>query len=552
MTARAMTRRTFLRGSAATVVVLGMPSCGGSPQADPGPVRIAGGFFGFPSAFASIAGPGYVQMSLLYDTLLWKDASGRLLPWLARRYERSPDGLTYTFTLRENVLWHDGRPLTATDVAFTFEYFARQPLGPLLVAQPVGIEEARATAAHTVEVRLRAPVVTFADAVAGAVPIIPRHIWSSIRDAPRAQDRQVLVGSGPYRLASISVGEGSALMRENERYFLGRPYVRRVELRPVDDELTALRAGEIDVASTPVEGGASAALEPLRSDDEFGIVAERGSWTFPLIFNLAGGGAPADLRFRRACALAIDRRAIVRRLLGGDGEPGNPGFLSPLHPFHADVEQYAFDPAAAGRLLDQAGYERVGADGMRRGRDGRPLRVGILVGNAPVPPALDVLVAALKDVGVALRPQAVDLPTLFQRTQKHADDIALTLYPGPGGTAPNADPDTLRTFFSSRIEGRLQGAQGWVDREFDRLAARQLVTADVAARRRALARMQAIVARDLPALALYYPTVSHVFRRRALDRWYVTPGGFAGGLPGVLNKHVLVTGMRTGLRIRAT
>lgn len=549
---RGMTRRTFVRGSAATVLALGLPGCGASSPAPPGTVRVAGGFFGFPSPFAYIAGPGYVQMSLLYDTLLSKDASGRLLPWLAERFERSPDGLTYTFRLREGVRWHDGRPLTAQDVAFTFEYFAAQTLGPLLVAQPFGVKEARATGARIVEIELRTPAVTFLDAVAGAVPIIPRHIWSAIGDPPQAQDREVLVGSGPYRLRSFSVGEGSALLEPNDDFFLGMPFVRRLELRPVDDELTALRAGEIDLAGTPVEGGRPEALAPLRSDASYGIVEERGSWTFPVIFNLARGGAPADVRFRRACALAIDRRAIVQRLLGGAGAPGNPGFLPPGHPFAAAVEQYPYDRVAAQRLLDEAGYRRAGGagDAPRRDAAGKPLRLQVLAGNAPVPPVLDLLVAALKDVGVQLRPQTVDLPTLFTRTQSGADDSALTLYPGPGGTAPNADPDTLRTFFSSRIEGRLQGAQGWHAPEFERLAARQLVTADRAARRRLLARMQQIVARDVPALALYYPTVSHVFRRSAFDRWYVTPGGFAGGLPGVLNKHALVTGMRTGLRIR--
>ena len=354
-----MTRRAFVRGSAATVVALGLPSCGGASPAPAGTVRVAGGFFGFPTPFAYIAGPGYVQMSLLYDTLLWKDASGRLLPWLASGYERSRDGRTYTFALREDVRWHDGRPLTAADVAFTFAYIAAQPLGPLIVAQPFGVEAARAIARHTVEIRLRRPAVTFLDAVAGAVPIIPRHVWSDIRDAPRAQGRDVLVGSGPFEMKSISVGEGSALYTANERYFLGAPYVRRVELRPVDDELTALRAGEIDVASTPVEGTAPRALAPLRGDAAYDIVEERGSWTFPLIFNLSRGGPVADVRFRRACALAIDRRAIVRRLLGADGgEPGNPGFLPPGHPFHAGVEQYPFDRRAAERLLDDAGYRR--------------------------------------------------------------------------------------------------------------------------------------------------------------------------------------------------
>lgn len=98
------------------------------------------------------------------------------------------------------------------------------------------------------------PAVTFLESVAGAVPIVPRHVWSQIEDAPRAQEPRVLVGSGPYRLESFSRGEGALLFLANDDYFLGRPYIRRVELHPVDDELTALRAGQIDAADTPPEG----------------------------------------------------------------------------------------------------------------------------------------------------------------------------------------------------------------------------------------------------------------------------------------------------------
>lgn len=545
-----MSRRAFVRGSAATALALGLGSCSASPPAPEATVRLAGGFFGFPSPFAYIAGPGYVQMSFLYDTLVWKDASGRMIPWLAERWKRSADGLSYTFELRSGIRWHDGRPLTADDVAFTFRYFARQPLGPLIVAQPFGVAEARATGARTVEIRLERPTVTFLESVAGSVPIIPRHIWSSIEDAPRAQELDVLVGSGPYRVASYSPGEGATLYVANPSYFLGPPYVRRIELRPVDDELTALLAGEIDVADTPAEGVPPSTLATLRDDPDFAVVQSVGGFTFPLIFNLGRGGALADRRFRRACATAIDRGAIVQRLLGGNGQPGNPGFLPPDHPFAVEVEQYPFDPRAANRLLDEAGYRRSGPDGPRAERDGAPLELEILTANAPVPPVLDLLVAALSAVGVQLRPRSVDLPTLFGRTQSGANEIALTLYPGPGGTAPDADPDTLRTFYSSRVEGRLQGAQGYADRELDRLAERQLVTSDVADRRRLLARMQAIVARDVPALPLYYPTLFSVFRRSAFDQWYPTPGGFAGGLPGVLNKQALVTGAKTGVQVR--
>lgn len=548
-----LSRRRFLQISAAAAgaAAAGVLFAGGrsSPVSEPRTVRLAGSTFGFPSPFAYIAGPGYEQMSLLYDTLLWKDGSGRLLPWIAEGYERSADGLTYTFFLRDRVTWHDGQPLTAEDVAFTFEYFAEQVLGPLLVAQPFGVRGASARDRHVVEIHLELPSVTFLEQVAGAVPIIPKHIWAAIDDPRRAQDVEVLVGSGPYRLAAFSRGEGSLAFAASPGYFLGEPFVRRVELRPVDDELNALRAREIDVASTQAEGVRPELVKRFRDDDAFGIVEDTGSFTFPLIWNARRGGALADARFRRACALAIDRVDIVQRLLGDNGTPGNPGFLPPGHPFRTDVEQYSADPAAANRLLDEAGYRHPAPGGVRQGQDGKPLRFEMLTGNAPVPAVLPLVVEALRGIGVELQPLAVDLPTLFGRLQDHDNDIALSLYPGPGGTAPNADPDLLRIFYASTVATRLQGAQGWIDQEFDRLAGEQLITADESQRSGLLARMQQIIARDVPALPLYYPTQVTVFRRETFDRWYSTPGGFGGGLPGVRNKHVLVTGRTTGLTI---
>lgn len=546
-----MNRRAFVARSAGAGLALFLGGClASSPGGGPRTVRLGGGSFGMPSPFAYIASLGYVQMILLYDTLLWKDASGRLLPWLARRFRRSRDGLAYTFQLRDGIRWHDGRPLTAQDVAFTFEYFQRQPLGPLVIAQPFGVKAARALDRLTVEVELELPAVTFLESVAGAVPIVPRHVWASIDDAPGAQDIDVLVGSGPYRLESFSLGEGTALFVANERYFLGAPFVGRIESHAVDDELVALQAGEIDVAETPPEGVDDDVLAPFRADPSLGLVANPGGFTFPLLWNLARGGALGDQPFRRACALAIDRRAIVQRLLGGNGFAGNPGFLPPTHPFHADVEQYAFDRHAANHLLDRAGYRRWAPSGVRSRADGEPLRFGLLVGNAPVPPFLDLLVAGLGEVGIALEPLAVDLPTVFGRLQEGAYEMAVSLYPGPGGTAPSADPDGLRTFYSSRVEGRLQGARGYVDEELDRLARDQLVTADRQERMRLVARMQRLIAADVPALPLVYPTQFSAFRKEVLDQWYYTPGGFAGGLPTVLNKHVFVTGSRTGLEIR--
>ncbi len=542
-------RRGFIRGSAAAATALYLGGCGTSTSAS-GTVRLAGGTFGFPSPFAYIGGPGYVQMNFIYDTLVWKDDSGRLLPWLARSVSRSPDGRTYTFQLRDGVRWHDGRPLSAEDVAFTFNYFAKQSLGPLLIAQAFNVRGARATGPLTVEVMLEIPAVTFLHSVAGAVPIIPKHIWQSISNAPAAQDLAVLVGSGPYRLKSYSAGEGSYLYLANDSYFLGRPFVNRVELVPVDDELVALQAGQTDVGETAPEGVSPDALASFRANPAFGIVQQTGDFMFPLIWNLGKGGALADVRFRRACALAIDRSAVVSRLVGANGEPGNPGFLPRGHPYHVDVEQYSFDPAAANRLLDSAGYRRTSPGAPRQAPNGRPLSFQILAGNAPVPPVIDLIIPALRNVGVEMSTKAVDLPTLFSLAQQDSDELALTLYPGPQGASPDADPDTIRAYYSSNVKGRLEGAQGYVNPEFNRLADAQLITADVAKRRQMIARMQHIIASDLPALPLYYSTLFTVFRKSAFNQWYYTPGGLGSGLPSAINKQALITGAKTGMTIR--
>lgn len=564
---RQIDRRTFLRGSAAAWLML-FGGCEGSrrsgadspppaevdPDVDPlklapapRPVlRLPGAAFGFPSPFAYVAGPGYRQMSLLYDTLVTQDASGAILPWLASSHERSDDGLVYTFVLRDGIRWHDGTPVTADDVAFTFDYYRRRTLGPLVVVQPHGIAKAVASGPGTVRLHLDRPDVTFLTSMAAGVPIAPRHVWEKVDDPAAAQDTEMLVGSGPYRLASYK-GEGSPLLYEaNDDYFLGRPFVRRIEITPVADELTALLAGEVDVAESDVTGTRPDALAPFRSNPAFGIVEQPGGFTFPLYWNLGKGGVLGDVRFRRACAMAIDRRDVVKRLTGGNGTPGNPGFLPPSNPFHVDVEQYPFDRRAANRLLDDAGYTRRG-EGIRRDNKGKALSFELVFPNILTPLA-QVLVEAVKAVGIELRPRGVELgPALYGKKLRGDYDMAIALYPGPSGPGPNADPDFLRPIFSAQAGSNLNRADGYRSEEFDDLAERQLAAFDRSDRERLVGRMQEILARDLPVLPLYYSTLFGVFRKEVFDQWYWAAGGFP---VTTYNRHLFVTGLRTGTGVR--
>ena len=566
-------RRTFLAGAVAAGGALVLGGCGdddggggatatttqrGDESMRPAPrptLRLAGGDQGFPSPFAYTRGPGYIQMSYLYDTLLWKDSTGAVLPWLAASLpQRSADGRTYTFELRDNVRWHDGRPLTPADVAFSFRYFATQReagrLSQTIIVEPVPeITEVRETGPRSVEFQLSAPVATFLQfGGAGAVPIVPQHVWSQVDNASMATDPQVLVGSGPYRLESYSRGEGSYLYTANDDYFLGRPFVRRIENRPAGAgpaaELNPLMAGELDAGAA--SGVRPEALEPFRRDAAFEVVEQPpGVSQTALNWNLAKPGPLADPRFRQACARAIDREDLVRRLFAGNGTAGNPGWIPPESPWHAPVEQYRFDVATADRLLDDAGYRRPSPDATRQTADGQPLRFGLLVTSPPAP-VTEVVVNALRAVGVELQPQAVDMPTFNQRVNRGETDMYLI---NSGGMNSDLAPDYLRLVYNSG--SRLtQRAFGYKNAEVDQLTQEQLNTLDEGERKRIVGRIQQLVAGDLPLLPLVYPDSFGIYRKAAFDQWYVTPGGVAGVVPTLYNKHVFVTGLRQGLEVR--
>lgn len=505
-------------------------------------IRLAGGDSGFPSPFGYMRGGGYVQMQFIYETLLWKDASGELLPWLADSFEASDDGLTYTFELRDDVAWQDGEPFTADDVAFTFAYFDEHDISPQVIVQPVpGISDVTATGEHTVEFTLDEPQAIFLSAVAGAVPIVPEHVWADVDDPGEAADLELLVGTGPYRLESYSPGEGSYLYVANDNYFLGTPFVERIEFIEVADELTALQAGEID------QGGGSGlrpdALAPFEDGEAFEVLqAPIGGSVLALYWNLDQGGALADPDFRKATALAIDREDLVERAFGGNGTPGNPGWLPPDHPDYVEVEQYSFDLDAANDLLDEAGYER-GDDGVRTTPDGEPLRFELLAAS-PAPPVVDVIVSSLAEVGVELEVQAVDTPTFNERVIAGETEMSVI---GAGGV--NSDPDYLREVYDSRTE-RTQHAQGYANPRVDELAEAQLRELDEDQRSEIVGELQELIAEDLPLLPLFYPHGYTIYDRDVFDEWYYTPGGVAVRIPTVNNRHVFATGRQEGLEPR--
>jgi len=564
-----MDRRTFLKMSMGAAGALALQSCSSTPKpagnvVAPGAsiepafrptIRQTNGFgvgdLGLPNPFNYLSGAGAPLVANVWDTLLVGSFpfSKSVRPWLASSFSRAPDGLSYTFELRENIRWHDGKPLTADDVAFTFEYFAAKR--PLLPADLLGQHEGvtvRVTGPRSFEFHLEKPNLAFEKNVLTFVSIVPRHIWASVDDPAKVQDQSILMGSGPYRLESYSRGEGAYLFTANDDFFLGPPFVKRLELKPAGDEGAALLAGQID-AGSPGGGASDGArpevLAPFRADPAFEVIdTGTGNYALGLYWNLAKGGALGDVRFRRACAKAINRPDLVQRLLGGNGQPGFAGFLAADHPFHASAEDYPFDPIVAGRLLEDAGYKSTTPGGIRQGVDGQPLSFKLLV-PAQNASLAELVKGALRAVGIDLSVQTVPaFPQIIGPMVQGNFEMAITLIGGPLG-----DPDYMRGVFSTKLpvsQRPFFRASGYADAELNELADRQGVAFDQGERKRLVSQMQQIIARDIPLLLLYHPTSFRVIRRSVFDQW-------PGKDDDITTKQALVTGLKaTDLKVRPT
>lgn len=509
-------------------------------------LRLAGGDFGYPSPFAYVRGPGLIYALFLFDTLLWKDATGDVIPWLAESWTVSDDGTTWRFVLRDGVRWADGQPLTADDVAFTFQYITTGPGAdtPAFHVRDAGVvQSATAVDDRTVVLQLSRPFAPFAQAIAGRVPIIPRHIWEGVTDPAQLRGPDATMGSGPYHLDEADPATGSYLFTARDDYFLGPPVVKRLEFIPVDDEFAALQRGELDAASSLTDAVPDEVLDRL-DPQRFGRLQAPGEWNMALHINLARGFPYDDVRFRHALAYAIDRQDMVDRLLFGRGVPGPTGMLAPEHPYSVEgLPEYRYDPAQAAALLDELGLIDRDGDGSRDLPDGTPFRPSLMMSARFGDRDGKLVQEYLRRVGLTVELRLLDRAAADDAAAQGEYELALVGYGGLGG-----DPDYLRFRFSSKVRAKqFNRAYGYHNARFDELADEQLVTFDEQRRHELIAEMQRILAEDLPVLPLYVPDRLFVYDRTVFDSWYFTPGGVFGGYPGALNKHALVTGRKEGL-----
>ncbi|WP_285294636.1 ABC transporter substrate-binding protein [Aureimonas altamirensis] len=365
------------------------------------------------TGFDPVLGWGAYGHPLFQSTLLRRDAGLASQPDLATRWSLSEDRLTWTVTIRPDARFSDDTPLTAEDVAFTFNT-ARDAAGAIDLSM---LEAATAVDAETVTFRLREPAISFTEFF-HTLGIVPAASYGP------GYARQP-VGSGPYRLVSWSEGE-QLIVERNPLYYGPAPAFRQLTFlfTGEDGALAAARAGAVDIASVP---GMLAGVVPegfrrqeVRSVDNRGIslpMQAPGKTTpdgLPI-----GNAVTVDDAIRHAIDMGIDRQVLVEVALGGFGSPAT-GPADGLPWGNAD-EAVAYDAQAAARLLDEAGW-LAGTGGIRV-KDG--LRASIPLyypaGDSTRQILSETVATLVRPLGIEMRPQGA--PWSAIRRVMHSEPV---------------------------------------------------------------------------------------------------------------------------------
>ncbi|MFN2608756.1 MAG: ABC transporter substrate-binding protein [Acidimicrobiales bacterium] len=498
---------------------------------------------GYPTPFGAVRGPGVLMTTFMFDQLAFPDVTGTPKPWLARSWETSADGKTWTFHLQPNARWTDGQPVTADDVAFTFDYDLKGPGASLGLLPSVNyIDGVTAPDPATVVVQLSSVRPTFLTDVVGnfaGLGIIPKHIWSSVTDPAHFQGPQALIGSGPYKMAKFDLSNNTYDLVANDDFYLGPPKVKEVQIIQAGDPLVALQQNQLDSATTG-NGQAGTGAVPQSQIDaltkSFKELTAPGEFNVALFFNAAAGFPFDQKAFRQAVAYGLDRQDMIQRLLNGKGVPGSAGALGPANPFlDNSLPDYPHDVAKSKALLDQVGLKDANGDGVRDKPDGSPFSIPLLTSSSDSQTA-QLVSENLRDVGLKVDITAVDQPTSDARDTKGDYQMALVHFGGLSG-----DPNGLVSRFASTSKSSsFTRVQGYKDPAFDQAAAQQATTLDPAKRRQLTDQMQALLADDLPQLSLYVPEQIAFVNTKVFSGWAYTPGCPPCGV--ALNKRMLVTG----------
>jgi peptide/nickel transport system substrate-binding protein len=456
----------------------------------------------------SAGGPQFIG-SKIYDGLLTYDYDLTPKPSLAKAWTISPDGLEYAFTLREGAVFHDGKPVTSADVAFSILRLKEaHPRGRATFSQVLDVDSSNPQVAR---IKLAKPSPALITALAGSEsPIVPKHIFETFGPTGNPKPDQI-IGSGPFVLKEWVPGSHIVLQKNTAYWDQPRPYLDQIVIRLINDagaRAAALETGEADIGLNPVP---LADLERLKSvanlkvDDQ--IYAYAGQ-QHQIVINLENQHLK-ELKVRQAIAHSIDIEALIAIVLYGYAVPSPTPIGPGLEKFqNPDIPFATYDVALAESLLDEAGFPRK--------EDGKRFKLRVTTNPFNPQTYSDFVAQALSKVGIDPEIQKFDFGTYVKTVYTdRAWDLSVE------SLSNTFDPTAgvQRVYWSKNFKIGLpfSNASRYENAEVDRLLEAAAVEPDIEKRAQYFKDFQVIIAKDLPVINLVSPIQPIVGNVRVKD-----------------------------------
>jgi peptide/nickel transport system substrate-binding protein len=405
------------------------------------------------------------------EPLIWMPTATEFYPGLAESWEVSDDGLTYTFKLKEGVMFHDGTPFNAEAVQFTFDRVvegrdlnaAGEEVDPETVIVPGqsfnqvdAYDHAEIVDDHTIKLILSRPFAPLLSGLNGYLGIVSP---TAVEEMGLAEFGRKPVGTGPFMVQEW-VEQDHVTLVKNPDYNWGSSFFEHAGAAYLDEMIykiipdPAVRTGTlISGESQYIDEVDALQLADLQENPEITIVQQGmpGSGHI-LLFNVARADRPqADVMVRRALSYAIDKEAMNQAVWGGIFAPAASPLMKPTFGYEPKTEEvYSFDLTKANAMLDEAGWVM---NGEIREKDGQPLSLSWPFQDRPVDNKITTFIqGAFRAVGVDVAAEPLEQGAYTERREAGDYDLARLWF-------SYADPDVLRTIFFSENIGNFNYAQ---------------------------------------------------------------------------------------------
>jgi peptide/nickel transport system substrate-binding protein len=438
---------------------------------------------------------------------------------VAESWESAPDNLTWTFHIRKNLQWSDGAPITAKDVAFTYNLVMTDK--DAATANGVAVTNYASVTAKddsTLVIKTKQPMASM---LSSEIPIVPEHIWKDVKSIKdfKNTEKFPVVGSGPFILTGYQEGQ-SVTLEANDKFWRGRPKIDKlqyVKYESTEAAVQGLRKGDVDLAYRLT----ATQYKALQNEPNIKTNAGNNRRFNEIIMNSGppkadgspwGNGNPVlkDVEFRKALAQAIDVKTIVDKVKQGLAEPATqimPTVFPDWTFKPSDSQKRGFDLGKANATLDAARYAK-GGNGMRTDKQGKEINLRLLVtsDDAERQQISEYVKGWFKEIGVGVT-------TEFKGSNQVNDDTTAGNFDlSFSGWSVSPDPDFMLAQETCAVVGTDLGDANFCDPAFDKLYQQQQAELDKGKRMQLVQQAQGILNDNVSALILTYDKQLEAYR----------------------------------------